>query len=119
MEGVKIAPNALTALSKLTPELLLLGLQLLSKNVAASVPPCAVVQPRPQTKATGSNSPSSPPLKPPVKSPQQQTSSSPSSPSDVQHQQVPQSTQAAAVQGRKRKRGETEELSDNEKREKR
>lgn len=104
MEG-KLEPSKTGPLSKLSPrELLLLGFQLLSKNNIN-----APVRPRPPA---ASRSPSSPPQGPPLMVKDSPSVSPPSSPE--QHQQVPQSG------GRKRKRVESnEELSTEEKREKR
>lgn len=91
-------------LSKLSPEkLLLLGLQLLSKN-NGSKPPSTVVQPRLESKLE--TAPGSPP------SPDSHQNTPPSSPEQLQ--QVPKDNN-----GRKRKRGENSQLTNNEKREKR
>ena len=114
MEGAEISQSragaaAQAALSKLTPELLLLGLRLLSNTTSGgSKLPCATVQPRPQqsrSPSATSSGPGSPEADSPLKA------SPPSSPE--QNQQVPRSG------GRKRKRGESEELSEEQKREKR
>lgn len=101
MEGKMDGSQAKGTLSQLTPEkLLLLGLQLLSKNSAKV--PCAVVQPRLQSKSP--NETGSPPS--PVKVGEVQ--SDPASP----QQEVP-------ANPRKRKRGSNSELTEAEKREKR
>jgi hypothetical protein len=103
----KAGVAAAAALTKLTPELLLLGLRLLAKNGAAGKTPCAAVQPRPHDlPPQQADSPDSDcsPLK-------RHSGSPPSSPE--QNQQVP------LYSGRKRKRGESEELTDDQKREKR
>jgi hypothetical protein len=107
----KAGVAAAAALTKLTPELLLLGLRLLAKNGAAGKTPCAAVQPRPhdlppQQQANNPGSPDS------ACSPLKRHSGSPPS-SPEQNQQVP------LYSGRKRKRGESEELTDDQKREKR
>ena len=96
--------NASAALSRLSPEkLLLLGLQLLTKNSAAKVP-CAVVQPRLQkSESNHQGSPQSPKSSPQA-----------SPPSSPEQQQVPTSSGS-----RKRRRGDNTELSNEEKREKR
>ena len=108
----KAGAAAAAALTKLSPELILLGLQLLAKNNTAGKIPCAVVQPRPQDSfspaAVNNNSN---PVSPDASSPLKSQGSPPSSPE--QNQQVPR------YSGRKRKRGEAEELSDEQKREKR
>ena len=94
---------AAAALSKLTPELLLLGLKLLSASTAGKIP-CAVVRPRPQPRSPPSSlgSPGSQ-LK--------EQQSPPSSPEE--NQEVPHSG------GRKRRRGDSDELTEEQKREKR
>jgi hypothetical protein len=104
--------DADVALSKLSPEkLLLCGLQLLSKINASNVS-LAAVQPRLQSKLEILN-PGSPPLSSTLLREPQNTP--PSSPEE--HQSVPQSDPA---NGRKRKRrGDNSELSVNERREKR
>lgn len=92
------------ALAKLSPEkLLLLGLQLLSKSTV----PCAIIQPQPLLQSKPESDPGSPTL---LREPPNTPPSSPE-----QHQQVPTS----GASGRKRKRGDTSELSIGEKREKR
>jgi hypothetical protein len=104
----KAGVAAAAALTKLTPELLLLGLRLLAKNGAARKTPCAVVQPRPHDlppQQAGSPDSACSPLK--------RHSGSPPPSSPEQNQQVPR------YSGRKRKRGESEELTDDQKREKR
>ena len=114
MAEIKTGAAAAAALTKLTPELLLLGLQLLAKNNAGGKTPCAVVQPRPHDPPpapqvhNSSSNPGSPDASSPVKSCQ---GSPPSSPE--QNQQVPR------YGGKKRKSGESEELTDEQKREKR
>ena len=108
----KAGVAAAAALTKLTPELLLLGLRLLAKNGAAGKTPCAVVQPRPHDlPPQQANNPGSPDsaCSPPLK----RHSGSPPPSSPEQNQQVPR------YSGRKRKRGESEELTDDQKREKR
>jgi hypothetical protein len=100
---------AQAALSKLSPQLLLLGLRLLANNnTAAGKVACAVVQPRPHQGKSGGSGPTSPAGS---DAPGKNQQSPPSSPE--QNQQVPQSA------GRKRRREERQELSDEEKREKR
>ena len=105
----KAGAAAAAALTKLTPELRLLGLRLLSKTTsAAGKTPCAVVQPRPRDiPAANGGSPNSPDSSSLLKA----LGSPPSSPE--LNQQVPR------CGGRKRKRGEGEELSEEQKREKR
>ena len=101
MEGKLNGSQAAGTLSQLTPEkLLLLGLQLLSKNSAKV--PCAVVQPRLQSKSSDETGSPQSPVK--VK----EVHSNPTSP----QQQVP-------TNQRKRKRGGNSELTEAEKREKR
>ena len=113
MEG-KLEASAAAALSKISPEkLLLLGLQLLSKNNVPGVPR-AVVRPRPQAKSESNPLPSPPHLSRPLV--MESKLSPPSSPEE--HQQVPQSA-TQCINRRKRKRGESEELSLDKKREKR
>lgn len=107
----KAGAAAAAALTKLSPELILLGLQLLAKNNTARKIPCAVVQPRPQDLSPAAVNNNSNPVSPNAISPLKSGGSPPSSPE--QNQQVPRYT------GRKRKRGETEELSEEQKREKR